>query len=144
MQSSIRDIVIDKGLGQDMPSDLRNHFGEVEFASPEVPESWRSGLLFKLKSGEYDCVVMVYPDALGLGCEMVERAAMSSPAQSVFVINGRKRAFLLNEGARRQLTLYRFMARTRIGELLFAILVIPIAAVCVGIDFVVKRSHHGS
>jgi hypothetical protein len=138
------DIVIDKGLGRDMPSDLRTRFRDVEFASPEIPQSWRSGLLFKLKTGDYDCVVLVYSDALGLGCEMVERAVMSSPVKSVFVINGRKRAFPLNRGTILQLTLRRFMGRTRISELVFAILVIPTAAVCAGIDFLVKRSQYGS
>jgi hypothetical protein len=140
----IKDLLIDGSLGKAVPSDLGRIFDSVEFSSPMSPEAWERGSLSKLKGGEYVTAVLVYPDALGLGCAEVERRVANTPVTNIVVMNGRRRTFLLDGHTKRSLSLHRFLARNRIGEKVFALLIVSVAAVCAAVDFVSDRVNHDS
>jgi hypothetical protein len=74
-----------------------------------------------------DSIILVYPDPLGLSWNKLE-AALRKQGRNVFVLNGRRRFFALDAEARRALALRRFLAQTRIMELVAGVFVIPIAA----------------
>ena len=80
----------------------------------------------------YDTVVLLYPDAIGLGWDTLERAVGDLHAQQYIVINGRRRMFVWNDASRRAVAWRRLLYRVSFSEGLFA------ALVCVaGIWFVV-------
>jgi len=78
-------------------------------------------------------IVLLYADAIGLGCARLEDAALSE-APEVIIINGRRRAFGLDREARRALALRRFLSNWRFMELFFAGAFLIVAAVCSVID----------
>lgn len=69
-------------------------------------------------------VILVYPDPLGLSWQRLEDG-IRKQGRSIVVVNGRRRMFLLNDEARRALRLRRFLANTRIVELVAGLLLIP-------------------
>lgn len=73
--------------------------------------------------------LLVFPDAIGLGAGAMQRLALSD-GRPVYVLNGRRRLFLL-DGATRQYALIwrRFLARSRVTEKLLAVLAYMVGAV---------------
>jgi hypothetical protein len=106
-------------------------------ADVTAPAAWHHGVLAEAPA--YDHVVLVYPDALGLGCDQAERAAMRGRA-SVFVINGRRRAFRLTPAVRRRLHIRRVLAHTRLVERGFALAVRPVGSALASIDRLMGRT----
>lgn len=82
----------------------------------------------------FNTVGLIYPDALGLGWTRLERRLRSLPAQNIVFVNGRRRAMTLDTAAWRALGWRRFVAKTRLPELAFAALAVPIAAGCAASD----------
>lgn len=72
-----------------------------------------------------DNVLLIYPDALGLGWAPLESHLPSVP---VYVVNGRRRIFSLNASTSRRLRWRRLLANTRVTELLATIAIVPLAA----------------
>lgn len=68
-----------------------------------------------------DEVVLLYPDAIGLGFMPIERIVMRYKRSwaGVTVLNGRRRKFLLNNATRRALRLRRLLEWTMLPELVF-------------------------
>ena len=73
-------------------------------------------------------VILVYPDPLGLSWQGLE-ARIRKEGRSIVIVNGRRRMFLLNAEARRALRLRRFLANTRVVELVAGLLLIPASGV---------------
>ena len=107
------DLVLDRRYEEDLPEDVANSFGRVITAAVVEPRA--AGAQPWAPPGAYDNVVLVYPDALGLGCESEERDALNG-RQCVFVINGRRRMFRIDRAMRARLGFRRFLARTRVVE----------------------------
>jgi hypothetical protein len=63
-----------------------------------------------------DEIVLLYPDAIGLGFGAVERRLPSGVA--VRILNGRRREFALDTRTRRALRLRRLLERAMLGEAL--------------------------
>lgn len=84
-------------------------------------------------------VILVYPDPLGLSWQNLE-AVIRKQGRSVVVVNGRRRMFLLNDEARRALRLRRFLANTRVAELVGGLLLIPAAGLLALRDRMAGRS----
>jgi hypothetical protein len=72
-----------------------------------------------------DSVLLIYPDALGLGWTSLESRLPRGP---VYAVNGRRRIFPLNARTRRKLRWHRLLASTRATELLATITIVPLAA----------------
>lgn len=118
------DLVIDCRHNAPLADAVATSFRRVEIADVNSQAAWTQGLL--ADANAYDHVVLVYADALGLGCESGERTAVANAA-SVFVVNGRRRAFRLDYMLRLRLRVNRWLARTRIVERGLAAAVRPIA-----------------
>jgi len=116
--------VIDRGHVGTLPEPLAKCFGQVESADVNDRDAWTRGLLAHSRS--YDHVVLIYADALGLGCEAGERCALQA-GRSVLIVNGRRRTFRLDRQLRLRLRASRWLAHTRIVERGFAIAVQPLA-----------------
>ena len=82
----------------------------------------------------YNAVILVYPDALGLGWSGLERKLLAGLRAPVFFANGRRRLMLLDAAAHRRLVWRRALANSRVAELLFGMLVIPVAISCAAVD----------
>lgn len=131
------DLVLDAHLEVPQEPAGATAFDRVERADVARQAAWDHGVLADAR--KYDHVVLVYPDALGLGCTGAERAVLAAH-ESTFVITGRRRAFRLTPGMRRRLQFSRWLAHTRIAERAFAIAVRPIAAVLASLDRVAGRT----
>lgn len=132
------DLAIDDGIAGNLPADIHDIFGTVERVSVTSPRDWETGIL--AASVRYDNIVLVFADALGLGCENIEKEARCRSG-SVFVITGRRRAYRLAQIPRWRIRLSRFLAHTRIAEKVFAILVRPTAAALAACDRTRQRFH---
>lgn len=67
----------------------------------------------------FDAAILAHHDPLGLGLYPLERALLVQ-FEDVFVINGRRRAYRLDQPALDAHTLRRFLAQTRVAELLMS------------------------
>ena len=106
------DVIVDQKWEADVAPQLPG-CRSVERADVILATAWQSGTLAQLAA--YDHVVLVYSDALGLGCGDAERTANGNH-QSVLAINGRRRAFRLDRSMHRRLQVHRWLAHTRIVE----------------------------
>lgn len=69
--------------------------------------------------GPFDVAILAHHDALGLGLYPLERALLAQ-FKDVFVINGRQRVYRLDRSAQEGHKLRRFLAQTRLAELLMS------------------------
>jgi hypothetical protein len=104
---------------------------ERNAAVPEKARAWiRHVHTAPNELGQHDTIVFLFPDAIGLGWEAIERGMLSLRARQYFVVNGRRRVFVWNDASRRLLARRRFLYRvSSLLELLFAPIVL-VAAVC--------------
>jgi hypothetical protein len=116
------DLVVDTRFAS--PPKPIEEIGRIERVNVIQPTEWRRGTL--AERDRYANLVLVYNDALGLGCGVAERIALSG-RDSVLVINGRRRAFRLTPALRRRLQISRWLADTRAVERALAKLTPPIA-----------------
>lgn len=80
-------------------------------------------------------LVLAYPDALGLTFGPLERRLILAGATNIVILTGRRRLFPLSPRAMRSLRWRRLLASTRIGELMAAVAILPIAAALAGYDW---------
>ena len=123
------DILVDRSFGIE-PGGLAGDCGRVERADLHDPR--QSPLARDADEGRYHAVVLVWPDALGLGQEALQRRTSRLPL--LIAMNGRRRAFTLDSSAKRALSIRRYFAHTRLAETVFALCIFPIAGVCALID----------
>jgi hypothetical protein len=82
-------------------------------------------------------VVLLYPDAIGLGFAPVERSiARAMPGAEVEVLNGRRRQFVLDKRSRFDLGYRRFLEWTMLGEIIAGLLILVVTPVLILIDSV--------
>lgn len=91
------------------------------------------------RQGKTDTIVLIYPDALGLTWSGLEQSASHQTA-NVVIANGRRRLFTWNREIARSLALRRFLANTRLVELVWGVLTVPTAAVLAAYDFARGRA----
>ncbi|NKD45783.1 hypothetical protein HEQ62_09545 [Haematospirillum jordaniae] len=109
-------IRVDEALAQDAACEKLASFGQVEVRA--------AGDLLSANEAA-DSVLLIYPDALGLGWAPLESRLPRGP---VYAVNGRRRIFPLNACTRRKLRWRRLLASTRATELLATIAIVPLAA----------------
>jgi hypothetical protein len=109
-------IRVDEALAQDAACEQMASFGQIEVRAA-------SDLLGAKEIA--DGVLLIYPDALGLGWAPLESHL---PIVPVYVVNGRRRIFSLNASTSRRLRWRRLLANTRVTELLATIAIVPLAA----------------
>ena len=75
----------------------------------------------------FDTVILVYPDALGLGWSGVESKLLTGLHVPLFFANGRHRLMRLDSTVRRALVWRRLLATSRLTELCLSLLIVPLA-----------------
>jgi len=109
-------IRVDEALAQDAACKQLASFGQIEVRAA-------GDLLCPNETA--DSVLLIYPDALGLGWATLESRL---PRGQVYVLNGRRRIFPFNASTRGKLRWRRLLANTRATELLATITIVPLAA----------------
>jgi hypothetical protein len=80
-------------------------------------------------------VVLIYPDAIGLGFAPVERSiARAMPDAEVEVLNGRGRQFVLDKRSRFDLGYRRLLEWTMLGEIVAGLVILVVTPVLILID----------
>lgn len=75
----------------------------------------------RLKREHYDAIVMLYPDAIGLGWFPLERVLRRFGVPMMIVADGRRRVFLWSPAVRFKLYLRRILEKYWIFEILFSL-----------------------
>lgn len=111
------------------------HWPDGIFVNADTDSGWYHNL------SEADTIVLLYPDAIGLGFAQIESRVAQAKKKwaAVRVLNGRKRSFLLTPFVRAQLVTRRFLERSMLGEIIFTALFIVITPLFVMIDRVKGR-----
>lgn len=113
-----------------MRSCLSETWPEAEFVDTDSDPSWPKKI-----SGAAQ-IVLLYPDAIGVGFGSFERQVRGlAPRAIVQVLNGRRRVFLLDGAARRALRVRRFLERTMLLEFVVGGIFLVLTPVLLGIDF---------
>lgn len=76
----------------------------------------------------YDAVIVSYPDPLGIGWKELEKDILGKCKKRALIVNGRGRLLPLTPQIHRLLTWHRYLAVTRIIELVLGLVSIPLAA----------------
>lgn len=105
------------------------------FVDVSKTKGWRR------EAADCETVVLLYPDAIGLGFGAIERQVLRNRARNnrARVLNGRTRDFLLTPSARRGLRLRRMLEHTMAGELLFALVFLGATPLMLSYDLVRGR-----
>lgn len=90
--------------------------------------------------GNVSKVVLLYPDAIGLGFMPVEHAVARQASQAaVEVLNGRRRQFAFDGASRRALRFRRFLEWTMLVECFTGIVILLATPFLIVVDFVRGR-----
>jgi hypothetical protein len=116
----------------------RRWFRRVVLADPNQESNWTPAM-FGAATSDYNNVVLIYADALGLGCSAGEGFALRG-RDSILIVNGRRRAFRMTRSTRRLVALNRVLAHSRVVERFFGVAVKPIAGALAMIDGWSSRS----
>ena len=101
---------------------------DVTYMRALFHEHWPEGLFVDANSDHAwaeildaaDHIVLLYPDAIGVGFAALERHVRTASPDTIEVLNGRGRRFALDPPTRRALRLRRLLSWTMAGEALFA------------------------
>lgn len=118
-----------------MKKEFFEHWPDGIFVNADTDSEWHH------KISKADTIVLLYPDAIGLGFGQIESrvAQVKKKWAAVRILNGRKRSFLLTPFVWRQLISRRFLERSMLGEIIFTALFIVITPIFVIIDKIKGR-----
>lgn len=108
--------LVDRSL--ETPEDAVDSDVAPIWLDPTTPAGQKN-LAARLAAVDWDLALLVYPDAIGLGATAMERPVLAT-GRPVYATNGRKRLFRLDRPTGSRLALRRFLARSRVMELLLA------------------------
>jgi hypothetical protein len=108
---------------------------DAEWVDTREQPQWTSRL------AQVDMIVLLYPDAIGLGFGAVESAVFAHKLDwaAVEVLNGRRRQFRLNDATRFGLRLRRLLEWSMLLELLFLPVFVVVTPLLWAIDAVRGR-----
>lgn len=85
-------------------------------------DPWDSKQFLASQETQYNCILLLYPDAIGAGWGPLEKHLQRLGISPIWVLNGRKRLFLWNKKTQRQLQLRRTFAWLPVNEFIFIIM----------------------
>lgn len=93
------------------------------------------------KLWQADRLILLYPDAIGLGFDSVEKEIFDhlDKATEFHILNGRRRDFLLDKKVYRSLRLRRFLEKSMLGEFAFTLVFITVTPFLLVLDWI--RGH---
>jgi len=108
---------------------------EGTFVNADKDSQWES------TAADADVVVLLYPDAIGLGFAPIERRIAPSKKDwtTVRVLNGRRREFVLTPAVAASLRWRRALSRLMVGEILFTLVFIIATPAFLILDFIGRR-----
>jgi hypothetical protein len=108
------------------------HWPDGDYMNVDQDSNWRERVL------SADIVILLYPDAIGLGFRGLEFRLFSLKRTwtAVRIINGRKREFLLNPSILLRLYLRRFLERWMLVETLAIFLFLIATPILLMVDWV--------
>jgi len=111
-------------------------FADGRFVDVAETQDWPARI------ADADEIVLLYPDATGLGFGATEHSILRQrhPIQDVTVLNGRRRYFQLDATTRRQLRWRRFLERWMLGEALCMPFVLIAALLLAAYDHIQKTT----
>jgi len=114
----------------------QERFPAAEWVEAGAESNWLG------RVAQADTVVLLYPDAIGLGFGAIERRVLSRKAKSatVEILNGRRRRFKLTAATRWRLRLRRLLEWTMLPEMAFIPVFIVVTPVLWTIDVVRGRT----
>ena len=128
------DLLVEPSLSDDIPPELLRPFHRV-WRSPEpAPEDWPKAHLKELRAQDYDTLILLYPDAIGVGWRRIERRLASLAISRTMALNGRGRIFFLDPKGRRTLAGRRLMEGTRLLETALALAVVVMGPILAAWD----------
>jgi len=118
-----------------MKSLFDSQYPGVPFVNVQQDDSWRD------LAGGADILVLLYPDAIGLGFTQLEEDVwrLKPGWAEVRVLNGRHRDFLLNRTTLRALRARRWIERLMLMEFLMAAIFVCVTPLLLIVDFVRGR-----
>jgi len=117
-----------------MKERLAENWPDAAFIDVDADPGWDRVL------AEAGRVVLLYPDAIGLGWDTVERRVMRRmSAGTIEVLNGRRRVFTLDRATRRRLRLRRRLERSMIAECAMGALMLIATPFLYGVDLLRGR-----
>jgi hypothetical protein len=107
------------------------HFPGAQLVYPQKDLAWDRNL------AEADSIVLLYPDAIGLGYSKIEKLVFKKKRESasVNVLNGRRRLFALTPSMLWKLRWRRFLERFMVCEFLFMFIFVFVTPIFLVIDF---------
>lgn len=137
------DLLVDSNAFQQVPEKFRPNVKNVWKVEHEGLWKINRELKSKLKTRQFDTVLLAYPDAIGLGWSSIERSLFFLKAQNLLVLNGRHRCFVLDQESRSKLLWRRLVGRSWIVEVFLSlglvVLSIPLAIYDSAIGKRIKR-----
>lgn len=113
---------------------LAEHWPEARLVDVRSEPHWADAL------GGTGRVVLLYPDAIGIGFGGIERRLLRlATRRAITVLNGRRRVFPLDRSARRRLLLRRFLERSMLLECVFGALFLVATPFLVCLDLAMGR-----
>lgn len=100
-----------------LPEALMPRQDMVELVSVPSAADLHLALENASKSAVFDAALLLHHDAIGLGLAGIEATLQGAVPDGLFVLNGRRRVYRLDQAMRRRLASRRFLAETRIVEL---------------------------
>lgn len=118
-----------------MKSLFHSQYSGAQFVNVQHEASWRDLVR------DADVLVLLYPDAIGLGFSRLEKDVRRLKLNwaEVRVLNGRRRNFLLNRATLRALHLRRWIERLMLGELLMTAVFVSLTPLLLVADLIKGR-----
>jgi hypothetical protein len=114
-----------------MKKQFKSRWPDGDYVNAEKDPNW------KLRIPSADQVILIFPDAIGLGFRHIESQVfkLKKTLISVHVLNGRRREFILDHPTRWHLYLRRFLERGMFGEALTVLIFLMITPVLLAVDW---------
>ena len=101
----------------------------------------RNGMLDEIRGLNFDTVVFLFPDPIGLGWCRTERIIARLGIPNRYVLNGRKRFFEWDTRNHRKLIWRRFLEHVWVVETMLAVLAVIVSIPLAIYDGLMKNSH---
>lgn len=110
------ELLLDSNSSQRLPEGLHADVQKVWSAEQEGLWNLNPELRSKLQARHFDTVLLMFPDAIGLGWSSIERYLFALKARNYVVFNGRQRVFVLDKETHRKLLWRRLIERSWLVE----------------------------